>query len=49
MPGPVRFAEIWFMTMLMLICGERKNIVRSLKSTAEIVSLALVYFEKIYN
>jgi hypothetical protein len=33
----LRFTEICLMLMLMLICYERKNIVRSLKSTAEVV------------
>jgi hypothetical protein len=35
----MRFAEIWLILILMLICCEmekKKNIVRSLKSTAEV-------------
>jgi hypothetical protein len=33
--GP-RFTEIWLMLMLMLIYCEKKNIIRSLKSTAKV-------------
>jgi hypothetical protein len=34
--NPVRFAEIWFILMLMLICCEKKILFRSLESTVDV-------------